>query len=108
MAVLNKIKNASLEDVYDTQNALDKGILSQVTVPVVNSTTYTEKGGWQNLNRSNTVSSNADELFNKDNLGSILGMTSAIDANRKKRTEQAQAGQAGFGPQASILGGGQF
>lgn len=121
MAVKNNFKNGySYADIYDTQDALDKGILGSVSVPTTTTETTTEKGGWQNMNRSNTTSSSADELFNNDpnfnkdkagngyTFGSILGMTDAINANRKKRTEQDKTAGQGFGLQSSILGGGPF
>lgn len=111
----------TIEDIYDTQNALDKGILGSVNVPTTTTTTHTEKGGWQNMNRSDTTTqSNPNDLFNNDpnfnktpnggtnTFGSILGMTDAINANRKKRAEQDKASGQGFGLSSSILGGGAF
>ena len=99
----------TIEDIYDTQNALDKGILGSVNVPTTTTTTHTEKGGWQNMNRSDTTTQqNPIDPYGKDNFGSILGMTDAINANRKKRAEQDKTAGQGFGLSSSILGGGAF
>lgn len=111
MAVKKSIKNGySYEDLYDTQTALDKGVLGSVGV-LTNE--IAGKGG----NAYSTVSEqqyNNNPNFNKDaagkgyTLGSILGMNDPIEANRKKRAEQDKAAGQGFGVSSSILGGSAF
>lgn len=108
MAVKKNLKNSTIEDVYDTQNALDTGILGSVAVPTKTTTPqkttgiFGEAEGYQN-NVTNTV-----DFYNKDTLGSILGMTDPINQDRRRRKAQEVLGKQGFGVQSSILGGSQF
>ncbi len=93
------------QDMFDTQEALDSGLLNQVSAGTT--TTYKKGTGWLNKNEI-SGGSKSDWMANKDTLGSILGQTEAIAANRKRRLEQQKMAQAGVGTQQSILGGGAF
>lgn len=111
MAVKKKLyANSSFSDIYDTQEALDKGILGSVAIPTT--LTYQDEvagGGFLGLGtKMETRTKSYDETATKDTLGSILGQTNAIEANRKKRAEQVKTAGQGFGLQSSILGGGPF
>ena len=48
------------------------------------------------------------DYANKDNLGSILGQTEPILANKKRKQEQQATREQGKGINQSILGGGAF
>ena len=108
MAVKKKLLDGyTYEDLFDTQEALDSGLLNQVSAGTT--TTYQKGTGWLNKNEISGGSGvKSDWMANKDTLGSILGQTDAIAANRKRRLEQQKMAQAGVGTQQSILGGGAF
>lgn len=94
------------QDLFDTQEALDTGKLKDVEA-AVEVTTHTQEDpifgiglkSWET--RRNVYAS-------KDDLGSILGQTEAIAANKKRKEEQKIKAQQGFGTAQSILGGSAF
>jgi len=102
-----------IEDIYDTQNALDKGILGSVAIDTKFSgnqgSTFTKTLNYNNnANTSSVFEPNNNSTIAGNTFGSILGMTDAINANRKKRAEQDKSSGQGFGLSSSILGGGAF
>ena len=112
MAVKKNVNKGpiSWEDVFDTQEALDSGILGSVTAGT--ETKVSSNTGFYGVGSSRSETS-GDYQANKDDFGSMLildGMSAstAIDANKKRKKEQEKTRQAGFGGTQSILGGSGF
>lgn len=109
MAVKKKLLDYTYEDLFDTQEALDTGILNQVNVGTYTTTTSGSKGFLGFGKGRPKTSEPMDLMANKDNLGSLLGLSDAIAANKKRKQEQLKvSSQAGLTGQQSILGGGAF
>lgn len=107
MAVKKRLADGyTYEDLFDTQEALDKGILGSVAAGTT--TTYERGTGFFNKNEVSGEGRVSDWMGNKDTLGTILGKTDAIAANKKRKKEQTLTGASGFGSSNSILGGGGF
>lgn len=96
----------SYEDLFDTQEALDSGSIASSRAGTT--TTNSVGKGWLNKGDISGEGTTTGLYANKDTLGSILGMTDAIAANKKRKKEQTMTGNAGFGASNSILGGGGF
>lgn len=92
------------QDMFDTQEALDSGLLNSVNAGnkawSVQSSFMGIKGA--KAGGSGPITATADTL------GSVLGQTDAIAAFKKRKLEQQKMAQAGVGTQQSILGGGAF
>lgn len=107
MAVKKRLEDGySYEDLFDTQEALDNGILGAVSAGTV--TTYERGTGFLNKGDISGDGKVSDWMANKSNFASILGKTDAIAANKKRKKEQTLTGASGFGSSNSILGGGGF
>ena len=90
----------TLQDFFDTQDALDNGSLDQSTVGRTNfhqdGSFFTHGKDWYN-----------DTNANKDNFSSILGgdVGNSVAAYKKRKLEQQGLGKQGVGQSQSILGG---
>lgn len=96
------------QDLFDTQDALDTGILNQVKY---GTQTRTGSDPFRKMFQAIGIpggSATKDLMANKDTLGSMLGQSDAIAAYKKRKLEQQKMAQAGVGVQQSILGGGAF
>lgn len=93
------------QDLFDTQDALDSGLLDSVNAGTI---TTTRDIPWYKRDGASSTNTTTNLLANKDNLGSILGKSDAISAYKKRKVEQQKMTQAGVGAQQSILGGGAF
>lgn len=94
------------EELLDTANAMDEGILGSVKSGTVTKRTD-ERFLGMNINQDNSSTSDY-EVKSAQELGSILGQSDLISTNRKKRLEQQKAAGQGIGSKQSILGGGSF
>jgi len=107
MAVRKRLEDGySYEDLFDTQEALDEGILGSVAAGTT--TTYERGTGFLNKGDISGSGRVSDWMANKSTFGTILGKTDAIAANKKRKKEQTLTGASGFGSSNSILGGGGF
>lgn len=98
--------NYNINDMFETQDALDDGILGSVVAGT--RTTYERGTGWLNENEISGNGVDSDAYANKDTLGSMLGMTDQIALHRKRRNEQRANKSNGFDLSSSVLGGGGF
>lgn len=91
-------------DLYDTQDALDAGEISNVKVGTYASARVNKDA--LGLTGQKTVGG-GDIIANKDNLGTLLGrgMDESIAAYKKKKLEQQGIASQGLGRSQSILGG---
>ncbi len=110
MAVKNNFNNGNFtwEDVFNTQDALDNGILGSVAA----GTTTTKKTlPWYERSGSDSTTSTANFSANASNFGSMLSMNNGMDAStgiaayKKRRNEQTLLKSQGVGNTQSILGG---
>lgn len=101
MAVRKNLIDYTYQDLFDTQEAMDTGMLNQVQA---GTKSWSKEGSFFTHGASGT----SPLMATKDTLGSILGQTDAIAAFKKRKLEQQKMAQAGVGTQQSILGGGAF
>ena len=92
------------QDMFDTQEALDSGLLNQVQA---GTKTWSSQQSFAGI-KGNKAGGTSAWMADKDTFGSILGQTDAIAAFKKRKLEQQKMAQAGVGTQQSILGGGAF
>jgi hypothetical protein len=84
---------ASYDELFQLQDALESGDTGKFAG---------KTGTWQQGSASGSTYDN----FDAGNLGSILqGGTEAIGAYKKRKQEQKQTSEMGFGRSQSILGG---
>ena len=93
------------EDLFDTQAALDTGALDK---SLVAQKTSQDQLSFLGIKGNKSTPYNTNTFGNSENLGSLLGQTDAIAANKKRKLEQQKMAQNGYGVQQSILGGGAF
>lgn len=99
--------NFNWNDVLDTQDALDKGILGSTTAGKMKSTTTNKLL----IGPNDVTSATYDIQANKDTLGSLLSLggvdaSTGIAAYKKRKLEQTNLANQGVGQSQSILGGG--
>jgi hypothetical protein len=95
------------QDLFDTQEALDTGLLKQVQAGT-QSWSKTGSGIFGTSLGASTAGGTRSIMAGAGDLGSILGQSDAIAAFKKRKVEQQKTAQQGFGIQQSILGGGAF
>lgn len=101
----------TFQDLFDTQDALDNGLLNSVEVGTITKTKKNKGFLGFGADRPEDVAKTAQTspwMADANSLGSILGQTDAIAAFKKRKLEQQKMAQAGVGTQQSILGGGAF
>ena len=111
MAVKKSLLNGyTYQDLFDTQEALDTGILGGVKYGTETTSTRMESpiGSINISNRLFGGPTTTDLYANKENLGAVTNQSDAIAANKKRKEEQKLKAQQGFGTSQSILGGGAF
>ena len=102
------------KDLFDTQEALDTGILGQTSIGTLTTKPKRDKGflglgfGAERQGEVDRRATTRDIMVGADALGLELNQEGPIAANRKRRLEQQKMAQAGIGTQQSILGGGAF
>lgn len=94
----------SYQDLFDTQDALDQGILGSVDVGTKSWSAQQSFAGIKGSKAGGT----SRWMAGASDLGTILGQADAIAANKKRKKEQNMAGANGFGGSNSILGGAGF
>ena len=100
----------SYKDLFDTQDALDTGILNSVTAGSITKSGRTAGTPFKN---AEDYSNTTDITANKENFGSVLqglnpDMGNALGAYKKRRLEQTNAARSGSGIAQSVLGGGAY
>lgn len=108
MAVKKNFQNGSsllnYKDIYDTQDALDSGILGSANISTTKQ--YTDgSNNFFSLNSKRTRDITFNENATSDTLGSLLGQSEILNSYKKKKQEQTDAAKKGISTSQSILGG---
>jgi hypothetical protein len=95
--------NFSWQDVFDTQEALDTGILGYATAGTL---TETNTDKFRDTKDSLTSDVQTKDLGSMLNMQGNIGAQEGIDAYRRRKLDQAKLSkQQGTGQSQSILGG---
>ncbi len=97
------------EEIFDTQDALDNGILGSVTAGTISQKSSDEKFLGMNINAADGYAAKAYDANSSDfgSMVSIGGQSGAdgILSYKKRRSDQIKTRNQGVGTSQSILGG---
>ena len=98
----------SYADLFDTADYLDAGLLGSVKVGEMTESGYKENLLGIKVSGSDYSKTSDINAATSEEMGSLLGQSSALAANKKRKLEQKTKAQQGFGVSQSILGGSAF